>query len=505
MWAIKTNVSYHLARFSFLLYPAVNMGTDMKMLPATVIINPPLKRGLFLATPLLFILLNACAGYRPRPLQDTAPLAEDLAALQIKATKLHSTPLKRYKINLADGLDLTEVGILAVINNPALKVQRAKLGVAGAQAFAAGLLPDPEISASVDRPTGNADPVNAWGVGINYDLMALITHQAAIDAGRQGKEALRLDLLWQEWRLIQQARSLAVRLYLEAQQLTLLRKMRDLQRQRYQRSTQALQRGDTTLDVSGADLTALLDTRSRINRLERMHNQSRHRFSLALGLDPHALVSIASLPPLTPLTADAIRARLAKLAEVRPDLLALKAGYARQEARVRAAILAQFPTLSIGINRARDTGNVDTIGLGLSLRLPVFSGNRGKIAMARATRAQLQAEYQARLAQTTVDVDRLQTQQSLIQRQQALLATYLPQLKALLEDARHAYRHGDLDALALLNIESTWINKGLEQLSLDQAGWENHIALEALLALPGYPEQPLSTAVAGKWDKGKRP
>ena len=138
----------------------------MKMLPATVIVNPPRKRGLLLATLLLFILLNACTGYRPRPLQDAAPLAEDLAALQIKVTKLHSTPLKRYKIDLSDGLGLTEVGILAVINNPALNVQRAKLGVAGAQAFAAGLLPDPEISASVDRPTGNADPVNAWGLGL---------------------------------------------------------------------------------------------------------------------------------------------------------------------------------------------------------------------------------------------------------------------------------------------------------------------------------------------------
>jgi len=302
----------------------------MKVLSATVIVNPPRKRGLLLATLLLFILLTACTGYRPRPLPDAAPLAENLAALQVKATTLRNTPPRRYEINLADGLDLTEAGILAVLNNPALNVQRAKLGVAGAQAFAAGLLPDPEISASVDRPTGNADPVNAWGLGFSYDLIALITHQAAMDAGRQGQEKLRLDLLWREWRLIQEARSLAVRLYMEKQQLTMLRKLRDLQREHYQRSARALQRGDITLEASGTKLTALLDTRSRINRLEQRHNQSHHRFSLALGLDPQVVINIAPLPPLTPLAAGLIRARLAKLAEVRPDLLALKAGYTRQ-------------------------------------------------------------------------------------------------------------------------------------------------------------------------------
>jgi hypothetical protein len=36
----------------------------------------------------------------------------------------------------------------------------------------------------------------------------------------------------------------------------------------------------------------------------------------------------------------------------------------------------------------------------------------------------------------------------------------------------------------------------LEQISLEQSSWENHIALKALLALPGYPETPLTTSAA---------
>ncbi|HEN47468.1 MAG TPA: TolC family protein, partial [Mizugakiibacter sp.] len=173
------------------------------------------------------------------------------------------------------------------------------------------------------------------------------------------------------------------------------------------------------------------------------------------------------------------------------DLLALKAGYESQEARVRAAILAQFPSLGIGVNRASDTDNVDTIGLSVSLTLPLFSGNRGNIAIERATREQLQEEYRARLAQTRVDVDRLLVLQTLLQQQQDDLQTYLPHLKTLVDRARGAYSRGDIEALTFLTMESTWVNKRLEQISLTQTAWENRIALEALLALPGYRDTPL--------------
>ena len=177
-----------------------------------------------------------------------------------------------------------------------------------------------------------------------------------------------------------------------------------------------------------------------------------------------------------------------------------RAGYASQEARVRAAILAQVPSLGIDIHRARDTSAVYTTGLGVTLNLPLLSGNRGNIAIERATRAQLREEYQARLAQTAVDVDRLHELQDIIRHQQTVLETYLPRLQTLVERARHAYAHGDIDALTFINMETTWVNKRLEQLSLVQAAWGNRIALEALLAMPDFPGAalPLSDKAPGE-------
>ncbi|MGD8843700.1 MAG: TolC family protein [Gammaproteobacteria bacterium] len=434
------------------------------------------------------VVLSGCATYQPHPLDEEPSLVAGVNTLETEAP----APLKelagRRAFNLADGLDLDEVAILAVLNNPDLKAQRARLPVAGAQVFAAGLLPDPQLGAGLDKPTGNTSGlVNAWALSLSYDIIPLITRQARIDAEAQAQRKVRLDLLWAEWQVIQQARSLAVDLALEKQRLVLLRDMLALYRERYEHSAAALAQRDITVDVNGTDLTALVDALSQINQLEQTHNRTRHSFNLLLGLQPGVEVDISPLPPDGPLPADTLDRQLATLFRRRPDLLALQAGYASQEERVRAAILAQFPSLGISLNRARDTSDVKTVGLGVTLTLPLFAGNRGNIAIERASREQLREEYRARLAQAVVDVDRLREQQDIIRQQQSRLETYVPRLKTLVERARKAYAQGDIDALTFLNMESTWVNKRLEQLSLVQAGWENRIALQALLALPEYP------------------
>lgn len=452
------------------------------------------SRSCRLAVPaILVVLLESCTAYRPLPLRDEAPLADDIAALKVDASAILPSSRGSRLFNVDDGLDLYEVSTLAVLNNPDLRVQRAALGVAGAQVFAAGLLPDPQLTTGVDRPTGGGTGlVNAWSAGLGYDIVPLITRQSRLDAEAGAQRKVQLDLLWQEWQVIQQARTLAVAMSLEQDRLALLHRMLGLYRERYEHSSAALARNDVTLDINGTDLTALLDTLSQINQLEQTHNQTRHDFNLLLGLQPDVTVGLVPLSPLTPLPAELLGTKLADLSQRRPDLLALQAGYASQEARVRAAVLAQLPSLGIELHRARDTGAVYTTGLGVTLNLPLLSGNRGSIAIERATREQLREEYQARLAKTTVDVDRLRELQTIIQQQQAALDTYVPRLETIVERARPAYAHGDIDALTFINMQTTWVNRRLEQLSLVQAAWENRIALEALLALPGFPGTELS-------------
>src|SRR5699024_5093374 len=86
-----------------------------------------------------------CATYAPLPLVHGA--GARVADMSVPASSMPTRPLAHHRFDPSDGLDVTEVAMLAVANNPQLKVKRDELDVAHAQAFAAGLLPDPRISA----------------------------------------------------------------------------------------------------------------------------------------------------------------------------------------------------------------------------------------------------------------------------------------------------------------------------------------------------------------------
>jgi cobalt-zinc-cadmium efflux system outer membrane protein len=428
------------------------------------------------STLFLFLLLGGCATYHPEPLPESTDLASRTD--QLNTAEANSAA------NADGSLNLTRVAALAVRNNPDLKALRKQLGVKRAQLFSEGLLPDPQLSANLDHPTGSAPgAVDAFGLGLNYDIIPLINRSARIDSAGGAEKQARLEVLWQEWQVSQKARTLAVALAGDHQQIALLRQMQDLYQQRYQRSSRAVARGDLTLDVAGTDLTALLDTLSQINQTEQSLNDTRHALNLLMGLAADAPLEVR-LPPPGPIDTQTVHQLLGTLPQRRPDLLALQAGYRSQEAKVRAAILSQFPSLSIGITRARDTGSVYTTGFNIGLNLPFFSGNRGAIAIERATRAQLRQEYQARIDQAAVEVDKLSRLQAIVAAQQEQLNKYLPILEKLVKRGRGAYRKGDIDALTFLNMESTWISKRLEQISLDQTQRSNRIALQTLLAWP---------------------
>lgn len=441
------------------------------------------------------VLMGGCASYSPNPLPQGFSLTPSIEP---------AGPAGEFERPKGKGLTLDQIASLAVRNNPDLKAKQKRLGVAGAQLYSAGLLPDPQLSAGLDYPMGSdAGLVNAYGLGLSYDIIPLINRGARVESERAAREQVTLQLLWEAWQVSQQARTLAIRWVEEARQLQLLRQMRDLYKKRYRRSQKALKQGDLTLDVTGTDLTALLDSLSQINQLEQTHNKTAHALHLLLGLSPEVPLPIQA-PSSAPLMARSVLdTQLSEVSQHRPDLLALKAGYQSQEAKVRAAILSQFPSVSIGISRARDTSSVDTGGFTIGLTLPLFSGSRGAIAVERATREQLRAEYQARLDQTRVNIDKLYRLQGIIANQRARLDEYLPDLGRFVKQARGAYQRNDIDALTFLNMEMTWINKRLERIQLDQNQWETAVALQTLLAMPSASAGQASPTAAHKPHQGE--
>jgi len=426
----------------------------------------------------LLLLLSGCASYTAKPLSNTPSQLLSLKHLIAEVNTADNST----ELSASAPLSLNEVAILAIKGNPDLKIKRKALGVVEAQTYSAGLFADPQFSANLDHPTSSLPGLtNAWGMGFGYDISSLLTHSATKTIAQKHQAKVRLELMWAEWQVILQARSLVVKAVMEKNRETLLSTVYARALKQYQLSTKSMADGNVTLEMNSGDLTSLLDVTSQLNLIKNQHITTLSDLNYLLGLLPNEVVPLADLPTLKPIAEDVIESKLKSIAQSRPDLLALQLGYLEQEERVRAAIWGQFPAFNVGITRASDTSSLHTSGFNIGLTLPLFSGNKGNIAIERATRAQLKEEYQARMSQTGIDIQRLMHLQNAVMSQQIELMKYLPSLDALLVNTRKAYKNRDVAALIYLNIESSWIKSQLGQMDLTQTQWETQIALGALL------------------------
>ena len=432
--------------------------------------------------------LTACATYAPQALPDKINIPQSAAAISVQPTQLPFRSLRSHVFDPVDGLDSDEVAMLAVANNPQLRQARDGLGVARAQAFAAGLLPDPQLGVTSDHPTnGGAGTMNAFNYNVSYDVNALLLRSSRKNAANRDVERINMELLWQEWQVVSQARLLFTRLTTQAALMQQLQTARKLLMQRYQASQHAMAAGNMTLDAASADFVALQNVERQINELERNVVQNRASLNALLGLAATAQVVLVGEAHPAWLDTKAVAADMTQRLIKRPDLLALQAGYQSQEEKYRGAVLAQFPMLNVGLTRARDTAGLYTMGFGLSLSLPIFNRNRGNIAIEQATRNKLFNEYQDRLnsahSEINLALENIPLLQTQLQRTRDGVAT----LQQLAQHAATAYRAGNLAAPDYVRLQTGLLDKQTESINLAEALAEQRIALETLLG-PDLPE-----------------
>jgi outer membrane protein TolC len=432
------------------------------------------------------LLLAGCTWYHREPLapQDTATSARSLERIEIDPSTMPLPELAAHRFDPSDGLDIDEVAVLAVANNPDLKLARDDLGIARAQAYSAGLLPDPQLSVSSDYP-GMAGATRAFNYGLSIDVMAIVLRSA----NRQSADATviktDLGLLWQEWQIVAQARQLFIKARFQQDTLPLLRQQRDLARTRYERMAEAHRDGNLTDDTLTAALTAYSDARKQFTDAERAAEQTHHDLNALLGLAPEVQLQLAGSDnadsQLAPLTDATLDAALLELARRRPDLIALQAGYEAQEQKYRAAILSQFPSLSVGFVRARDTSNIYTSGFQINLSLPIFNRNQGNVAIEKATRQRLRDEYQTRLNQAYADVAHLRADNAILTRQLQQTEAALPAVDLAAQHAAAAFAEHNLTLGAYTDAQSASLSKRIDVATLRESLAEQRVGLQALL------------------------
>lgn len=428
------------------------------------------------------------------PAVDLALAPPSLRQVQARAADIKHPMMRPVPIDLQGGLTPDSAALLAVIINPSLRAQRIRHAVSSAQLVQAQLLPNPTLDFTFDPVTGGntLGAVNAYSVGPSWEVTALITHEAKVAAARAQNASVQLDVAWQEWQFAQAAKKavydlVALRGELEetqevdrqvAEELALVRRAVDA----HQQTLLELSAAQTASQKAHADFLA---ARRDLIRQQLLLNES-------LGLAPDMQVRLAAslvLPSKLVLPSD--QELLASLDDRRLDLLALRRGYESQEQNLRAAVLAQFPRIVLGVHQASDNTGVQSTGFGITVDLPIFDRNQGNIAIQRATRQQLFDEYASRIfearsiiAQTLADIRSIADQI-------AADETAIPALEQLVRTYQAAVAQHNADVLSYYSAQNDLSQKRIDVLKLKQQLMDNQIALE--IASGRYLPMPATT------------
>jgi len=415
--------------------------------------------------------MSGCQAYAPRPLPVTVQWSND-AAVPIGP------------------LTVDEVVRLALANSPDVLRGKQDLAIASAKAYADGLPPDPTLSFSMDRP-GAAGYIPGFMVGLSYELSALVALPAKKHAAEAAVEKQQLALEWTEWQVANHAYALYVTNVglqrVEAEVGLLSAHQKDVA----ERMQAALERGHATREVTVLAESAYRESVQQLDTLQQERLKASQELTRLLGLRPETQLMLVSTDEPEGVPPEAVSRGLAELGQRRPDLLALRAAYVEQDERYREALLGQFPRLDIGITRGRDTSRIYTSGLTVSVTLPLFSGNRGNIALEKATRGSLYEEYTQRLRDAYAAVNGISSQLSLLGDQLRSARSMKTMLQTSVTAAHAEHDAGDMTLPVFVDLESRLLLQRIATVKLANAVFQKQVELCTVIGVSAIDHRPL--------------
>ncbi len=444
-----------------------------------------------------------CAAYHPSPLTGErvsgALRPRGREEVRYEAARLHHPLLAPVLFQARDdGLSPEQAAVFAVIANPTLRSVRDARGLASAQIIQAGILPNPQLSPSLDLPLGNSVPGVriAYGLNVNWDVTAIFARGAKLEAARAHAASVDLSVAWQEWQAAEAAKLAVFQLDSLRRQVSLAREIEAGLRQSATLLRQAVERHDKTEnDLAPTQAAAEQSTSDRLT-LEQQEADARLALNHALGLPPEAMIKLRPNPRLPGAAAADRLAGQSNLAtgleERRLDLVALRLGYDSEEATLRAAVRSQFPRITLGLTRASDNSALKSLGPNAVIDLPFFDRNQGALALEKATRQQLFDEYVARVYDTRNDIARAVADLRFTARREEAARAAIPTLERLNTSYAAEQGAGEVDALVASGARQSLGAKRLEAEKLRSDLASLVVALELASG------QPALTLTAGK-------
>lgn len=360
-------------------------------------------------------------------------------------------------------LPVTRVVEFSLQNNGDLKSFREERGLRDAGKERAGLLPNPtlEFEAGTGALTGSGSE-NNLSLGVSQELLLAGKRQKRLAIAGQELEFYRWQLADRERLLREEVKRAFYDVVLAEQRIALSERSIALNRQLLDVTGERLAAGDIPELEMGLVKVEL--ARSEGSRIEVENTLVRNQARLwaLMGVAPGEAPAIAGT-----FDAETVMVRkpfeLKQLAqENRPDLKALEAEKNRGEAEIALSRAEGIPNLTAGLAFRRDTtameiGGVEgkdtaySIGLRLSLPIPLFDRNRAGVQEARAKRSSSEYRLAAAIGNAAREVEAAYA--GLLNADKVLSlykSNIIPQLEENLQLTREAYRLGEVGILAVI-------------------------------------------------------
>jgi len=372
---------------------------------------------------------------------------------------LASTPVLAETVPLA----LPQVVAVSLQNNSELISFREEKGIREAGKVKAGQLPNPilELEGGTGALTGNSDE-SSYSLGLSQEFILAGKREKRITIADQELEVYRWQLANRERLLRVEVKTAFYDLLLAEERLALADRAIMLNRQLLEVTRERLEAGDIPeLEMNLVKVELARSEATKID-VEMIRNQHQAKLSNFMGFpleaSPLIVGRFATEAPMVKSLAELKQLSLGQ----RPDLKVLEAEKNRGETELALARAEGVPNLTAGLAFKSDTTVTEisglkgkdtaySIGLKLSMPIPLFDRNQAGVEEAGARRSSLESRFSA--AVKTADREVAAAHASL-QNAEKILSLYrtgiITQFEENLQLTQEAYRLGEIGILAVI-------------------------------------------------------
>jgi cobalt-zinc-cadmium efflux system outer membrane protein len=348
-------------------------------------------------------------------------------------------------------------------HNGDLRSFREEKGIFDAGKLKAGLLPNPtlDLEAGTGALTGSSAE-STLSVGISQEFLLGGKRSKRLAVAERELDLYRHQLADRERLIREEVSTVFYDVVLAEQRLALADRSIALNRKLLEVSKARLAAGDIPeLEMNLVKVELARSEASRID-VARALNQSQEKLAASTGLPVGERYKVSGTFQSSTTPSKALAdLKLLALAR-RPDMKALEAERGRAGAGVRLARAEGVPNLTVGLALWRDTRSMNigglegtdkayTVGMKLSMPIPVFDHNQAAVQEARAR----QNSAESRLSTAIRNVEReVETAYASCLSSEKILSLYkadiIPQLEENLSLTEEAWRLGEVGILGVI-------------------------------------------------------